>query len=177
MSLTSEECNEYATLKPKPGSCSSSSSHMMFEERKNWVWWTCMWLPWHLLCRCENLMFWIELFQNFLTDFVLQSSGLNKIVLVVEITGFCNIIMLLLAQWLCLARICMGFESDYVQCNAPCAISSDRTFFLQRLFCVGFESIICIFAVSSIATDPKVLCKICYDGSSWFVVVARLKEW
>jgi hypothetical protein len=38
MSLTSEECNEYATLKPKPGSCSSSSSHMMFEERKNWVW-------------------------------------------------------------------------------------------------------------------------------------------
>jgi hypothetical protein len=37
MSLTSEECNEYATLKPKPGSY-SSSSHMMFEERKNWVW-------------------------------------------------------------------------------------------------------------------------------------------
>jgi hypothetical protein len=37
MSLTSEECNEYATLKPKRGS-SSSSSHMMFEERKNWVW-------------------------------------------------------------------------------------------------------------------------------------------
>jgi len=36
MSLTSEECNECATLKSKPGS-SSSSSHMMFEERKNWV--------------------------------------------------------------------------------------------------------------------------------------------
>jgi hypothetical protein len=43
-------------------------------------------------------MFGIELFQNFLTDFVLQNSGLNKIVLVVEITGFCNSIMLLLAQ-------------------------------------------------------------------------------
>jgi hypothetical protein len=39
MLLTSEECNEYAILKPKPGSSSSSSSsHMMFEERKNWVW-------------------------------------------------------------------------------------------------------------------------------------------
>jgi hypothetical protein len=40
MSLTSEECNEYVALKPKPGSSSSSSSssHMMFEERKNWVW-------------------------------------------------------------------------------------------------------------------------------------------
>ncbi len=44
MSSTSEECNEYATLKPKPGSASSSSSssssssHMMFDERKNWVW-------------------------------------------------------------------------------------------------------------------------------------------
>ncbi len=37
MSLTSEECNEYATLKSKPGSSSSSSSHMMFEERRNWV--------------------------------------------------------------------------------------------------------------------------------------------
>jgi hypothetical protein len=36
MSLTSEECNEYTTVKPKPGS--PSSSHMMFEERKNWVW-------------------------------------------------------------------------------------------------------------------------------------------
>jgi hypothetical protein len=37
--LTSEECNEYAILKPKPGSSSSSSSssHMMFEESKNWV--------------------------------------------------------------------------------------------------------------------------------------------
>jgi hypothetical protein len=64
----------------------------------------------------------------------------------------------------------MGFESDYLQRNAPCALSSDRTFFLQRLFCVGFESITCIFAASSIATDPKVLCKILlkksYDGSS-----------
>jgi hypothetical protein len=37
MSLTSEECNEYATLKPKPGSSSSFCSHMMFEERKNLV--------------------------------------------------------------------------------------------------------------------------------------------
>ncbi len=37
MSLTSEECNEYATLKSKPGSSSFSSSHMMFEERKNWL--------------------------------------------------------------------------------------------------------------------------------------------
>ncbi len=90
----------------------------MFEERKNWVCWTCMWLPSHLLCRYENLMLRIELFQNFLTDFILQNSGLNKIVLVVESTGFCNIIMLLLAQWLSLARICMGFESDYMQCNA-----------------------------------------------------------
>jgi hypothetical protein len=42
MSLTSEECNEYATLKPKPGSSSSFCSHMMFEERKNLVCWTCM---------------------------------------------------------------------------------------------------------------------------------------
>jgi hypothetical protein len=33
-----------------------------------------------------------------------------------------------------------------MQCYAPCAILSDRTFFLQRLCCVGFESIICIFA-------------------------------
>jgi hypothetical protein len=37
MSLTAEECSEYATLNPKPRPSSSSSSHMMFEERKNWV--------------------------------------------------------------------------------------------------------------------------------------------
>ncbi len=33
-----------------------------------------------------------------------------------------------------------------MQCYAPCAILSDRTFFLQTLLCVGFEWIICIFA-------------------------------
>jgi hypothetical protein len=112
---------------------------------------------------------------DFLTDFVLQNSGLNKIVLVVEITGFCNIIMLILAQWLCLARICMGFESEYVQCNAPCAISSDRTFFLQRLICVGFESmhICCIIYCNRSKSFVQDLLKKSYDGSSWFVFVAR----
>jgi hypothetical protein len=40
----------------------------------------------------------VNYISEFLPDFVLQNPGLNKIVLVVEITGFWNIIMLLLAQ-------------------------------------------------------------------------------
>jgi hypothetical protein len=120
----------------------------MFEERKNWVWWTCMCLPSQLLCSCENLMFRIELFQNFLTDFVLQSFELNKIVLVVESTDFCNIIMLLLAQWLSLARICMFIcnamlfddlvnkvviQSPWKVDACQCFMAKRTEFFLQEL--------------------------------------------
>jgi hypothetical protein len=133
MSLTSEKCNEYESLKPKPGSSSSSSSSspMMFEERKNWVWWTRLYVatltPALQMWKSHVLEWTIS---DFLTDCVLQNSGLNKIVLVVEITGFWNIIMLLLAQWLCLARICMSFESDYMQYNAMLLVQ----YYLTGLF-------------------------------------------
>jgi len=85
---------------------------------------------------------------DFLTDFVLQNSGLNKIVLVVEITGFCH------ASSSSMTLSCKNLYGFWIwlyamQCYTPCAILSDRAYFLQRLLCVGFESITCIFAAGA----------------------------
>ncbi len=85
---------------------------------------------------------------DFLTDFVLQNSGLNKIVLVGGNHWFLQHHHASSSSMTLSCKNLYGFWIWIyaMQCYAPCAILSDRTFFLQRLRCVGFEWMICIFA-------------------------------